>query len=134
MSIWLFIHGKIGFRMAFYELYCLPMPRKRRRKSARSKSTLESVGFELRPETKRTISGIVQIAGAILLYLVLQDEAGKLGTAFHSILRFFFGSWGMIFPFFLLGSGLLHTFGAGKLELAGLGLDSGGGGGHWLGC
>jgi DNA segregation ATPase FtsK/SpoIIIE, S-DNA-T family len=63
------------------------------------------------------ISGVVQITGAILLFLVLQDNAGVLGERVHDILRFFFGSWGMLFPFFLLASGVLHTFGAGKLEL-----------------
>lgn len=63
------------------------------------------------------ISGIIQICGAILLFLVLQDNAGTLGESIHDILRFFFGAWGMLFPFFLLASGILHCFGAGKLEL-----------------
>lgn len=93
------------------------MARKRRRKSARSTSAEKSQEWELQPETKRAISGIVQIAGAILLFLVLRDEAGKLGEYLHGLLRFFFGSWGVLFPFFLLASGILHTFGAGKLEL-----------------
>lgn len=73
--------------------------------------------IELSPETRRMISGIVQISGAILLFLVLQDNAGTLGEKMHDVLRFFFGAWGMLFPFFLLASGILHTFGAGKLEL-----------------
>ena len=93
------------------------MARKRRRKSARRKTVAESVDLELQPETKRAISGIVQIAGGILLFLVLQDEAGRIGEVMHGVLRFFFGSWGILFPFFLLISGLLHTFGAGRLEL-----------------
>ncbi len=71
----------------------------------------------MQPETKRAISGIVQIACGILLLLVLQDEAGRVGTVLHGVLRFFFGSWGILFPSFLLISGLLHTFGAGRLEL-----------------
>lgn len=94
------------------------MPRKRRKRAARTRTkTAESVDFELSAETKRTISGIIQISGAILLFLVLQDNAGRLGETMHNVLRFFFGSWGMLFPFFLLASGILHTFGAGKLEL-----------------
>ncbi len=63
------------------------------------------------------ISGIIQICGAILLFLVLQDNAGTLGESIHDVLRFFFGAWGMLFPFFLLASGVLHCFGAGKFEL-----------------
>jgi len=94
------------------------MPRKKRRKAKRAKAKAsEKPVIELQPETKRMISGIVQIAGAILLFLVLQNEAGKLGDTLNGMLKFFFGSWGMLFPFFLLASGLLHSFGAGKLEL-----------------
>ncbi len=94
------------------------MARKRRKKAARAKRAKKATpALDLQPETKRTISGIVQIAGSIFLFLVLQNAAGQLGTAVNDILRFFFGSWGMLFPFFLLVSGLLHTFGAGKLEL-----------------
>lgn len=93
------------------------MARKRRRKYNRVKQTPEEAVFELQPETKRTISGIIQISSSILLFLVLQDEAGKLGVTFHNILRFFFGTWGILFPAFLLASGILHAFGAGRLEL-----------------
>lgn len=96
------------------------MPRKRRKKRSsrrRKAAETESAVIELSPETRRMISGIVQISGAILLFLVLQDNAGTLGEKMHEVLRFFFGSWGMLFPFFLLASGILHTFGAGKLEL-----------------
>jgi DNA segregation ATPase FtsK/SpoIIIE, S-DNA-T family len=95
------------------------MPRKRRKKrSTRKKAAAaETAVIELSPESRRMISGIVQITGAILLFLVLQDNAGVLGERMHDVLRFFFGSWGMLFPFFLLASGVLHTFGAGKLEL-----------------
>lgn len=92
------------------------MARKRRRKATRTKAEAELL-LELQPETKRTISGIVQMSGAIFLFLVLQNEAGRVGEALHNVLTFFFGSWGMLFPFFLLASGVLHTFGAGKLEL-----------------
>ena len=93
------------------------MPRKKRKKKASRAKAEESAVIELSAESKRMISGIMQISGAILLFLVLQDNAGTLGERIHEVLRFFFGRWGMLFPFFLLGSGILHTFGAGKLEL-----------------
>jgi DNA segregation ATPase FtsK/SpoIIIE, S-DNA-T family len=93
------------------------MPRKRRKKATRRTKSATIPAIKLEPETKRVISGIVQIAGAILLFLVLQGNAGLAGENVHNILTFFFGSWGMLFPFFLLASGILHTFGAGKLEL-----------------
>lgn len=73
--------------------------------------------MELEPGTKRTISGIVQIAVSILLFLSLRDQAGPAGQSLRDVLTFFFGSWGVLFPSFLFVSGLLHTFGAGKLEL-----------------
>ncbi len=95
------------------------MPRKKRRKSTRKKR--ESVSaeplIELDPQTKRTISGIVQICGAVLLFLAISNNAGTLGDTVDKILTFFFGSWGFLFPYFLLASGMLHLFGAGKLEL-----------------
>ncbi len=93
------------------------MARKKRRKSSGRKGAQASPDWKLQPETRRAISGIVQIAGAILLFLVLRDEAGRVGEALHGVLRFFFGSWGILFPFFLLASGVLHAFGAGQLEL-----------------
>ena len=41
-----------------------------------------------------------------------------VGLSVNRFLMFFFGSWGVIFPFFLIASGVLHTFGSGgKLEL-----------------
>ncbi len=92
------------------------MSRKKRRKAARAKSA-DIVDLGLSPETKRTLSGIIQVSGAILLFLVLQDNAGTLGENMHNVLQFFFGRWGMLFPFFLLASGILHLFGAGKIEL-----------------
>lgn len=95
------------------------MPRKKRRKSTRKKR--ESVSaeplIELDPATKRTISGIVQLSGAVLLFLALSNNAGTLGETVHNILTFFFGSWGFLFPYFLVASGMLHLFGAGRLEL-----------------
>lgn len=95
------------------------MPRKRRKKRSKRAKTKASElpSLDLQPETKRMISGIVQISGGILLFLALQNEAGTLGETLNGILRFFFGSWGILFPFFLLASGMLHSFGAGQLEL-----------------
>ena len=73
--------------------------------------------LELRSATKRMISGIVQISSAILLFLALQKQAGTLGETVSHVLTFFFGQYGILFPLFLLTSGLLHAFGAGRLEL-----------------
>lgn len=109
---------KFSPRSRHLPLYYPPMARKRRKKAARRKAKADSLpALELQPETKRTISGVVQIAGSILLFLALRNQAGQAGEAINTILRFFFGDWGMLFPLFLLCSGLLHTFGAGKLEL-----------------
>lgn len=74
-----------------------------RRKRRSSKSTLN-------PSTRRHISGIVQVAIGILLFLVLRNEAGTLGNSLSMIIRFFFGSFGSLFPFFLIGSGLFQWF------------------------
>src|SRR3989344_332562 len=93
------------------------MARKKRRKAARKRQLEESISIELDPQTKRTISGIVQISGSVLLFLALNNAAGNLGDSVDRVLTFFFGSWGFLFPYFLLASGLLHLFGAGKLEL-----------------
>ncbi len=95
------------------------MARKRRRKATRKRQAAESAEplFELDPQTKRTISGIAQLCGAVLLFLALNNNAGTLGDTAHNVMTFFFGSWGFLFPYFLLASGMLHLFGAGKLEL-----------------
>ncbi len=93
------------------------MARKRRKKTARKQKEPVEPLFQLDPATKRTISGIVQVSCAILLFLAINNQAGALGATVHRILTFFFGSWGFLFPYFLLASGLLHLFGAGKLEL-----------------
>ncbi len=90
------------------------MPRKKRKKSSIKAPDLH---LELEPETKRTISGISQIALSILLFLSLRGQAGPAGQTLNEVIEFFFGSWGALFPSFLFVSGLLHTFGAGKIEL-----------------
>lgn len=73
------------------------------RKRRSSKSTLN-------PSTRRHISGIAQVSIGILLFLVLRNEAGTLGASLSMVLRFFFGSWSSLFPFFLIGSGLFQWF------------------------
>jgi DNA segregation ATPase FtsK/SpoIIIE, S-DNA-T family len=84
----------------------------RKRKKAKS-----SGRRELHASTKRTISGIVQIAGGVLLFLALQQEAGIIGERVETVLRFFFGAWGVIFPIALVGSGIFHAFGSGKIQI-----------------
>lgn len=94
------------------------MARKKRRKSTRRKQAAAAEPLiELDPQTRRTISGIAQVCGAALLFLALNNNAGALGDSVHKMLTFFFGSWGFLFPYFLLASGVLHLFGTGKLEL-----------------
>jgi len=50
------------------------------------------------------------MAAGILLLLVLKQDAGMIGQSMNTAMAFFFGSWSMIFPSFLIGSGLLHWF------------------------
>jgi len=64
----------------------------------------------LSDSTKRQISGTVQIAAGILLWLVIYQQAGMIGNSISQFLTFFFGRWGTIFPLFLIASGLLHWF------------------------
>ena len=95
------------------------MPRKRTRKTVRRRRRRRTVpALKLEESTKRIISGITQLCLGVLLFLALQDSAGIVGQSAHRFLTFLFGAWGILFPFFLIGSGLLHTFGnGGKLEL-----------------
>ncbi len=91
------------------------MPRKRTK--ARTQRRASSGRRALHASTKRTISGIVQIAAGILLFLALQEEAGIVGERVGNVITFFFGSWGILFPVFLVGSGMFHTFGSGRIEV-----------------
>ncbi len=69
-------------------------------------------------EARRSISGVAQVTGAILLFLALRDEAGMAGVVVRGALVFLFGVWGSIFPSVLFFSGLLHLFTDGsKFEL-----------------
>ncbi|MCA9371162.1 MAG: hypothetical protein KC680_04345, partial [Candidatus Peregrinibacteria bacterium] len=87
------------------------MARRRRRRSYRRRRTRKKKStLNLAPETKRLISGTGQITAGILLLLVLKQEAGIVGDALSTGMMFFFGSWSVIFPAFLILSGLLHWF------------------------
>lgn len=85
------------------------MARKRRRRRYRRRKKKQS-SLNLAPETRRLISGTAQITAGILLFLVLNQDAGMVGEGLSAALTFFFGSWSMIFPAFLVISGLLHWF------------------------
>ncbi|MBU2213858.1 DNA translocase FtsK [Patescibacteria group bacterium] len=86
------------------------MPRRKaRRRSSRSR---KSPALDLSENTVRHISGIVQIGFGVLVLLALREQAGPIGNSLNTFLTFFFGRWGMIFPLFLIGSGVLHWFAA----------------------
>jgi len=89
------------------------MPPKKRKKATRRRTTRRTrtiKGLDLKDSTQRQISGISQIALGVLLVLVLRGQAGPVGEALSKALVFFFGSWGIVLPVFLLLSGLLHCF------------------------
>src|SRR3989344_4764071 len=83
------------------------MPRQRRKTKQRTRS---STRVKLKSHTRSAIWGTVQICAGVLLFLALRDKAGIAGDAVNTSLTFFFGKWGMIFPVFLVISGLLHWF------------------------
>jgi len=85
-----------------------------RRKSSRRRSSRrkKSAALDLSENTVRHISGIVQIGFGVLVLLALREQAGPIGNSLNTILTFFFGRWGIIFPLFLIGSGVLHWFAA----------------------
>ncbi len=85
------------------------MVRKRRRRRYRRRRK-KGNPLNLEPETQRLISGTLQFTAGILLFLVIGQDAGMVGEALGRAMQFFFGSWGMIFPSFLIISGLLHWF------------------------
>jgi DNA segregation ATPase FtsK/SpoIIIE, S-DNA-T family len=86
------------------------MVRKRRRTRRKRRRSRKKSSLNLAPETERLISGTAQMAAGILLLLVLKQDAGMIGQSMNTAMAFFFGSWSMIFPSFLIGSGLLHWF------------------------
>jgi len=84
----------------------------RRRRIARRKRIRRKAGpfLSLSPQTERQISGTVQICAGVLLFLVLWQNAGAAGATVQRVLTFFFGAWSVVFPAFLIVSGLLHWF------------------------
>jgi len=86
------------------------MARKRRRTKRRRRRAKKKSSLNLAPETQRLISGTIQLASGIALLLVLKQDAGIIGESLNTAMTFFFGAWSMIFPAFLIGSGLLHWF------------------------
>ena len=86
------------------------MVKRRRRRTRRRRKRAKKSSLHLAPETERLISGTAQMAAGILLLLVLKQDAGMIGHSMNTAMAFFFGSWSMIFPSFLIGSGLLHWF------------------------
>jgi S-DNA-T family DNA segregation ATPase FtsK/SpoIIIE len=86
------------------------MVRKRRKTRRKRRRSRKKSSLHLAPETERLISGTAQMAAGILLLLVLKQDAGMIGQSMNTAMAFFFGSWSMIFPSFLIGSGLLHWF------------------------
>ncbi|TSC58117.1 MAG: DNA segregation ATPase FtsK/SpoIIIE, S-DNA-T family [Candidatus Peregrinibacteria bacterium Greene0416_19] len=79
----------------------MPKPRKRARRSPRTQKELKST-------TRSAIGGILQICAGVVLFLVLRQNAGPAGDSLRGILTFFFGAYGMMFPLFLVLSGILH--------------------------
>ena len=99
------------------------MPRARRKTKRKVK---KNNGLELEPGTRSAISGIIQISAGVLLVLVLQQKAGMAGDGLQQFLTFFFGKYGMIFPTFLILSGIFNWMTPTKMEAKrsiGLGLS-----------
>jgi len=46
------------------------------------------------------------------VFLALNQQAGLIGDSLNTILTFFLGKWGILFPLFLIGSGILHWLAA----------------------
>ncbi|MBI3336058.1 DNA translocase FtsK [Candidatus Peregrinibacteria bacterium] len=55
-----------------------------------------------------SVSGILQIAAGILLFLILREQGGILGHSFAYVLTFLFGKWSIVFPLFLGISGIIR--------------------------
>jgi len=87
------------------------MPRKRTKTTLRKK---KAAGLKLQESSRRQISGVLQVAAGILLFLALREEAGALGNSVKAFLTFFFGAWSMLFPTFLLLAGLLQWLAIGS--------------------
>ncbi len=84
------------------------MPRPRR--NAKRSSAKTGKGLDLQSSTRAAIGGTIQVCLGIFLFLVLKQQAGAVGNSLQAFLTFFFGKYGMVFPFFLILSGVLQWF------------------------
>ena len=66
---------------------------------------------ELHPQTRRQISGVIQIALGVLLLLSLQGDAGVAGQRLNAAITALVGAWGVLLPIFLITSGVFQWFG-----------------------
>ncbi len=90
------------------------MPRPRRTAKRTQARKTRSRALELRSSTRAAISGTVQVALGIILIFVLKQQAGPVGNSLQTFLTFFFGAYGLIFPIFLILSGLVQWFAPAK--------------------
>ncbi len=81
----------------------IAVPRKRSKAKRRSSS-----GPELQPQTRRQISGVLQICAGIFLLLVIREQAGAVGNSLNRVLTELFGQWAMVFPAYLIVAGMLQ--------------------------
>src|SRR3989344_677062 len=70
----------------------------------RRKQTLQTL--DLSVETRKQISGFVQLALAAVTFLVIQGKAGIMGEGVFNVLTFFFGQASMLLPIALTLSGV----------------------------
>lgn len=83
--------------------------RAKRTKKSRTRSRKRSAPvLQLAAKTQRHISGTIQITVGILLLLAVRGQAGIMGSGIARVLEILFGTWGILFPIFLMASGLLH--------------------------
>jgi len=88
----------------------MPKHRRKLKRNSSRRTRRHSPGLELSPAARRQIAGTFQIALGILVMLSLLNRAGSAGDAVNTVLVFFFGKWGFIFPAVLLIAGALHWF------------------------
>src|ERR1043165_8080181 len=84
----------------------MPRPRKKAKRQANAAHAQEVM--VLKDTTWSAIWSIVKMSAGVLLFLVLQRQEGMAGNILRDVLTVFFGKWGLIFPLFLVISGLLH--------------------------
>ncbi|MEI8230639.1 MAG: DNA translocase FtsK [Candidatus Peregrinibacteria bacterium] len=88
----------------------MPRQRKKLRRRRTSRRRSASPDLDLSPRTHRQITGTLQFTLGILIFLAIQKSAGPIGESVNTILTFFFGRFGIIFPTVLVISGLMHWF------------------------